>query len=138
MLREYTKSFLVRRKILATYDHREHDTYSGNPATSVVILLHGIGGSNTRTITYAEKLASVLPDTHFYAPNASNPYVAAVDPKTPDMDPDPKPDRFMWYSRYSEETRQAGLYETLGLLNTYIDECVTAHGLDRSLSLIHI
>jgi|GEM_PF-3322464 phospholipase/carboxylesterase len=121
---------------MGVYNHLERGTWSGNQADLVVILLHGMSGSSARTIVYAEELAERLPNAHFYAPDASNPYIAAEDPKTPDMDPDPKPGRFMWYSRYSEETRQAGLYKTLELLDTYIDECVAAHSLDRSRAVI--
>ena len=121
---------------MATYNHLERGTRTGGPADSVVILLHGMSSSGQRTIVHADALGEKLPNAHFYAPDASNPYIAAVDPKTPDMDPDPKPGRFMWYSRYSEETRQAGLYETLKLLEKYIDECVAAHNLDRSRAVI--
>ena len=117
---------------MGTYKHLEQGTKSGGPADSVIILLHGMGSSAERTIVHAPELGEKLPDAHFYAPDASNRYVPALDPKTADMSPDPAPGRFMWYSRYSEDTRKTGLYETLGLLDAYISECAAAHNLDRS------
>jgi phospholipase/carboxylesterase len=121
---------------MGTYNHVERGPKSGGPADAVVLLLHGMGGNGERTIVHADTLGEAFPNAHFYAPDASNPYIPAVDPKTFDMDERPTPGRFMWYSRYSEETRETGLYETGSLLDTYIDECVAAHGLDRSRAVI--
>ena len=117
---------------MGTYKHLEQGTKSGGPADSVIILLHGMGSSAERTLVHAPELGEKLPNAHFYAPDASNRYVPALDPKTADMSPDPAPGRFMWYSRYSEDTRKTGLYKTLGLLDAYISECAAAHNLDRS------
>ena len=121
---------------MGTYNHVERGPKSGGPADAVVLLLHGMGGNGERTIVHADTLGEAFPNAHFYAPDASNPYIPAMDPKTFDMDETPTPGRFMWYSRYSEETRETGLYETRGLLDAYVDECVAAHGLDRSKATI--
>ena len=114
---------------MGTYNHLEYGTMSTGPADSVIILLHGMGSNADRTIAHAPGLAERLPNAYFYAPNASNRYVPALDPKTPDMDPEATPGRFMWYSRYSEASRLEGLYETLALLDNYINECAAEHNL---------
>ena len=47
---------------------------SGQPATSVVVLLHGYGASGNDLIGLAPFFAQVMPHTAFYSPNAPEPW----------------------------------------------------------------
>jgi phospholipase/carboxylesterase len=47
---------------------------SGEPATSVVVLMHGYGASGNDLIGLAPFFAQVMPQTVFYAPNAPEPW----------------------------------------------------------------
>ena len=68
---------------MAVYNHVERGTKSGQPADAVIIFLHGMGSNGQRTINNADGLVDKFPNAHFYAPDAHNPYVPAMDPSLP-------------------------------------------------------
>jgi len=119
-------------RAMATLDGPQRDPKNGGNADSFVILLHGISGCGDDMMFLADGLADALPGTKFYAPNAPHPYDFANDPKSnrgADFDPT---GHYQWYNRFSERTRQQGLYEIAVPLNAFIAECAKENGLDES------
>ncbi len=114
------------------FNHIERAPASGNNADRVIIILHGYGSSAAKAIEQASWLAPAFPDAAIYAGDGTFPFVALLDPKSPDMADGPVEGRNVWYQRYSEATRQEGLAATRTKLDAYIDECAAAHDLDRS------
>lgn len=114
------------------FSHLEQSPAAGVIAGRVIILLHGYGSSGQRAFEQTAWLAPAFPDAALYAADGTFPYSALMDPKSPGMEADDVPGRYVWYHRYSEATRQEGLAVTREKLDAYVDECATANGLDRS------
>jgi phospholipase/carboxylesterase len=101
-----------------------------------MVLMHGVGGAGVRMMGLASALGKAFPNVHFYAPNGPIPYVPGSDPKNPGAGTEPEPDRYQWYVRTSEQTRQDGLYAVAEPLNAFIAESLAAHGLDESRCVV--
>ncbi len=117
---------------MAIFEHLEQGTRTGGPAASAIIILHGYGSNAERSMASGAFLGKAFPDAHIYAPYGTFPHTAFLDPKSEGMSTEPSPGRFVWYHRYSDETRQEGLLETGAKLDAYVEECRAAHGLERS------
>lgn len=116
---------------MATLNGPQRTPEAGEP-DSVVLLLHGVGSAGDRMIGLADQLAAALPRTRFYAPNAPNPYDPGRDPKNVKGASDDATGRYQWYDRFSERTRQEGLYSVAKPLNAFIAECLRENDLDES------
>jgi phospholipase/carboxylesterase len=102
------------------------DPASGGAASSLVILLHGVGADGNDLIGLAPHLARVLPDTAFVSPNAPYPC-------------DMAPMGYQWFSIQTQDTalRLAAIRQTSEILNAFIDAQLAAHGLsDDRLALV--
>ncbi len=99
---------------------------SGGAATSLVILLHGVGADGNDLIGLAPHFAAALPDTAFIAPNAPYPC-------------DMAPTGHQWFSIQTQDAalRLAAIRQTAEILNAFIDAQLAAHGLgDDRLALV--
>ncbi len=99
---------------------------SGGAATSLVILLHGVGADGNDLIGLAPHFAAALPDTAFVAPNAPYPC-------------DMAPMGHQWFSIQTADAalRLAAIRQTAAILNAFIDAQLAAHGLgDDRLALV--
>jgi len=90
-------------------------------ATSLVILLHGLGSDGNDLIGLAPYWAPRLPDTAFAAPNAPFPC-------------DMAPYGFQWFSLADRTPARilAGVQAAAPILDAFIDEEMARHGLDES------
>jgi phospholipase/carboxylesterase len=99
---------------------------SGGKATSLVVLLHGLGADGQDLIDLAQNLGPFLPDTAFVAPNA---------PFACDM----APYGYQWFSLQdrSPSVMAAGADQAAPVLITFIEQELAARGLDaRRLALV--
>ncbi len=91
---------------------------SGGPATTLVVLLHGLGADGNDLIGLAPHFARALPDAAFIAPNAPEPC-------------DMAPMGYQWFSlQLADETRRLAAIRRSGrLLDRFLDDALSAHGL---------
>jgi phospholipase/carboxylesterase len=91
---------------------------SGNPPSSVVVLLHGYGDSGQGLISLAPMWRDALPDTLFLAPNAPYPCEVA-------------PSGFQWFSlqEYNPQTLLSGTQNAHPILDNYLDKVVEETGI---------
>lgn len=94
---------------------------SGGKAKQIVIFLHGLGADGNDLISLSEVFAGVLPDCHFYSPNAPEPC-------------DMAPFGYQWFSlrNWSMASMLDGVKRAVPVLNDFIDEKLALHGLDES------
>lgn len=122
---------------MATLSGIERGPRAGGKPDSLMIMLHGLGSRGATFEPSIDVLAPAFPHMQFYAPNAPLPYDPAQDPKNPRGAADPnREDRWWWYSRYSEETRVAGLYAVAEHVNGFIDERMAHHGVDATRTIV--
>ena len=93
-------------------------------ARSAVIFVHGYGADGADLLGLADPLAPHLPDTVFYSPDAPQPCVN-------------NPFGFQWFpipwlDGSTEAARDAGMAESVSLLNAYIDGVLADEGLPPS------
>ncbi|MSP47857.1 MAG: phospholipase [Alphaproteobacteria bacterium] len=90
-------------------------------ATSLVILLHGLGSDGNDLIGLAPHWASQLPDTAFVSPNAPFPC-------------DMAPYGFQWFSLLDRSPARilGGVQAAAPILDSFIDRELDRHGLDES------
>jgi len=93
-------------------------------ARSAVIFVHGYGADGADLLGLADPLAPHLPDTVFYSPDAPQPCVN-------------NPFGFQWFpipwlDGSTEAARDAGMAESVTLLNAYIDGVLADEGLPPS------
>ena len=93
---------------------------SGGKATSLVVLLHGLGADGQDLIDLAQHLGPVLPDAAFVAPNA---------PQACDMGPY----GYQWFSLQDRtpSVMAAGVDQSAPVLAQFIERELAARGLDR-------
>ncbi len=103
------------------------DAASGN-ADSLVIFLHGYGSDGNDLIGIGDSLAEHLPNTTFLAPNA--PQKCANNPMGYQWSPIP------WLDGSTEEAAQAGLAESIDLLNAYLGEVAVTEGIGPERTII--
>lgn len=99
---------------------------SGGKATSLVVLLHGLGADGQDLIDLARNLGPFLPDAAFVAPNAPAPC-------------DMAPYGYQWFSLQdrSPSVMAAGADQVAPLLTAFIEQELAARGLDaRRLALV--
>jgi phospholipase/carboxylesterase len=99
---------------------------AGGNATSLVILLHGVGADGNDLIGLAPTFARVLPHAAFVSPNA---------PYRFDM----APFGYQWFSIQVQDPtlRLAQTRQTAQVLNAFIDDELARHGLaDDRLALV--
>lgn len=91
---------------------------AGGPATSLVVLLHGVGSDGFDLIELAPHWAAALPRTAFVAPHGPFPCDFA-------------PYGRQWFSRGNRDPAQmlAGARTAASYLDAYIDEQLALHGL---------
>ena len=94
---------------------------SGGKASSLVVLLHGLGADGQDLIDLAQHLGPVLPDTAFVAPNAPEPC-------------DMAPYGYQWFSLQdrSPAVMAAGVDRAAPVLARFIEAELAARGLDAS------
>lgn len=94
---------------------------SGGKATSLVVLLHGLGADGQDLIDLAQHLGPVLPDAAFVAPNA---------PQACDMGPY----GYQWFSLQDRtpSVMAAGVDQSAPVLAQFIERELAARGLDAS------
>jgi phospholipase/carboxylesterase len=100
--------------------------YSGGPAKSLVIFLHGYGSNGADLIGLAPYWAAALPDTLFLAPDAPQPC-------------DGVPYGRQWWplTSLTPTARAAGVRVSAPALNAYIDAQLAANGLrEDKLALV--
>ena len=90
-------------------------------ARSVVVFVHGYGADGADLLGLGDALAPHLPDTVFLAPDAPQPCVG-------------NPFGFQWFpipwlDGSSEEAARAGMAESVGLLNAFLDARLEEEGL---------
>ncbi|HLZ65580.1 MAG TPA: prolyl oligopeptidase family serine peptidase [Aliidongia sp.] len=92
---------------------------SGGKATSLVVLLHGLGADGQDLIDLAQHLGPLLPDTAFVAPNAPEPC-------------DMAPYGYQWFSLQdrSPSVMAAGVERSAPILAGFIEAELAARGLD--------
>jgi phospholipase/carboxylesterase len=92
---------------------------SGGKATSLVILLHGLGADGQDLIDLAQHLGPVLPDTAFVAPNAPEPC-------------DMAPYGYQWFSVQDRTPSviAAGVDRSAPVLSQFIEGELAKRGLD--------
>lgn len=93
-------------------------------AKSVVVFVHGYGADGADLLGLGDALAPHLPDTVFLAPDAPQPCVG-------------NPFGFQWFpipwlDGSSEEAARAGMAESVGLLNAFLDARLAEEGLGAS------
>lgn len=93
-------------------------------AKSVVVFVHGYGADGADLLGLGDALAAHLPDTVFLAPDAPQPCVG-------------NPFGFQWFpipwlDGSSEEAARAGMAESVGLLNAFLDARLAEEGLGAS------
>lgn len=99
---------------------------SGGKATSLVVLLHGLGADGQDLIDLAQNLGPFLPDAAFVAPNAPAPC-------------DMAPYGYQWFSLQdrSPSVMAAGADQAAPVLTAFIERELAARGLDaRRLALV--
>lgn len=99
---------------------------SGGKATSLVVLLHGLGADGQDLIDLARNLGPFLPDAAFVAPNAPAPC-------------DMAPYGYQWFSLQdrSPSVMAAGADRAAPVLTAFIEQELAARGLDaRRLALV--
>ena len=109
------------------HDHPQHLTgfalrpSSGQPPTSLVVLLHGVGADGEDLIGLAPYWAPLLPETEFLSPHAPFPY---------DMAPMGR----QWFSLADRSPAAilAGIKTAQPILDHFLDEQLAARGLDES------
>ena len=94
---------------------------SGGKATSLVVLLHGLGADGQDLIDLAQHLGPVLPDAAFVAPNAPEPC-------------DMGPYGYQWFSlqERTPSVMAAGADRAAPVLAQFIEAELAARGLDAS------
>jgi phospholipase/carboxylesterase len=94
---------------------------SGGKATSLVVLLHGLGADGQDLIDLAQHLGPVLPDAAFVAPNAPEPC-------------DMAPYGFQWFSLQDRTpgVMAAGVGRAVPALMAFIERELAVRGLDAS------
>ena len=94
---------------------------SGGKATSLVVLLHGLGADGQDLIDLAQNLGPFLPDAVFVAPNAPAPC-------------DMAPYGYQWFSLQdrSPSVMAAGADQAAPVLTAFIERELAARGLDAS------
>lgn len=90
-------------------------------ARSVVVFVHGYGADGADLLGLGDALAPHLPDTVFLAPDAPQPCVG--NPFGYQWFPIP------WLDGSSEEAARAGMAESVGLLNAFLDARLEEEGL---------
>jgi len=104
----------------------ERKPAAGGHAKKLVFFLHGLGADGNDLIDLATNLAEVLPDTHFYSPNA---------PFSCDM----APFGYQWFSLQDrdESNMIAGIRHAAPILNHYIDHLLAMHHLtDKDVAYV--
>ena len=88
-------------------------TFSGEPARSLVILLHGYGANGDDLLDLATNWQELLPHTEFIAPHA--PTHCAINPS---------PRSYQWFNldNLNQETIQRGVKGALPSLHAFIDD----------------
>lgn len=99
----------------------ERPPASGGPARQLVVFLHGVGADGRDLIELASHWARLLPDCHFSAPNAPEPY-------------DMAPFGYQWFSLKdrSPEALLAGVKRAQPLVEAFLDAELARLGLDDS------
>jgi phospholipase/carboxylesterase len=94
---------------------------SGGKATSLVVLLHGLGADGQDLIDLAQHLGPFLPDAAFVAPNAPEPC-------------DMSPHGYQWFSLQDRTAGvvMAGADRSVPALTAFIEKELGARGLDTS------
>jgi len=94
---------------------------AGGAPRSLVILLHGYGSNGADLIGLAPSWQAALPNTLFIAPNAPDPCPGA-------------PGGFQWWGLTSlaPQARAAGVRQSAGLVNAFIDDQLKRHQLDEA------
>ena len=95
--------------------------HAGGAASSLVIMLHGLGADGQDLIGLADHWAKDLPHTAFVAPNAPQPC-------------DMAPMGYQWFSLQdrSPETMLQGARDAAPGINAFIDQQLDHRGLDES------
>ncbi|MCH8199141.1 MAG: prolyl oligopeptidase family serine peptidase [Chloroflexi bacterium] len=104
---------------MATLAGPHRDPASGGPASSLVVMLHGVGANGNDLISLADRFAGALPDTAFHAPDAPSPYADA-------------PSGRQWYAREPWDGRADGVRKVEPVVNAFIDELLEGYGVDAS------
>lgn len=96
------------------------DPVSGEPARSLVILLHGYGSNGEDLIGLGMDWKDALPYTAFVAPDAPEPCPGA-------------PDGYQWWgiTSFDRGARAAGVARAAPALNAFIDAELARHGLSE-------
>ena len=91
---------------------------AGGAPQSIVIFLHGYGSNGQDLIGLAPYWRAALPDTLFIAPDAPQPCPGA-------------PGGRQWWplASLAPEARAAGVRQSAGVLNAFIDDQLARHGL---------
>ncbi|MGH6935664.1 MAG: alpha/beta hydrolase, partial [Methylocella sp.] len=89
---------------------------AGGKATSLVVLLHGIGANGNDLLFLAQAWRKLLPKAEFIAPNAPLPF-------------DHAPEARQWFSLQdrSPDKLLAGLREASAILDGFFDELLASH-----------
>ena len=98
----------------------------GTPA-KLAVLLHGYGANGDDLIGLAPPLSQVLPNVKFISPNAPYPC-----PQAP-------PGHYQWFDVWDRDTerRLAGGRQAAAIVNAFLDEQLSAHGLaDADMALV--
>lgn len=94
---------------------------SGDPATSLVVLLHGYGADGRDLIDLGEYWAPLLPDAAFVAPHAPEPLAIA-----------PVGRQWFGYVERDDRERWAGVQSAHGALDAFLDAELDRLGLPGS------
>lgn len=94
-------------------------------ASSMVVLLHGLGSNGRDLISLVPYWAPHLPNTAFLSPDAPFPC---------DMVPEGFSDSFQWFSLMNRESKAIleGVQMAAPILDAYLNECLEEYGLEAS------
>ncbi|MGI9433728.1 MAG: alpha/beta hydrolase [Geminicoccaceae bacterium] len=99
---------------------------AGGAPRQLIVLLHGVGADGADLISLSQLMGRFLPHAHFVAPNG---------PEACDM----APMGYQWFSLQDRrpDAMLAGIKKTAPLVDAFIDEELTKHGLeDKDLALV--
>jgi phospholipase/carboxylesterase len=102
---------------MATLSGPHRAPRSGEPADSLVVLLHGVGSNGDDLIRLADAWAEKLPHTAFHAPHGPDHFAGA-------------PTGYQWYTFDDPQRRGEEQSRSASALDTYIDELLAQYELD--------
>jgi phospholipase/carboxylesterase len=104
-----------------TLEGSSRSPHRGGKPKSLVVLLHGLGADGKDLISLAPYWAPLLPETEFLSPNAPFPC-------------DMAPYGYQWFSfqQRTPEAVLAGVRAAAPFLDGFLDEVLSARGLDES------